>query len=183
MSLSDVPEIITDHDRKPVTCERCGTVWWVDYQDALAGMQSGKLWIKHRPVRKNQTAFLAGTLESEPYMAGLCFNCDKGIVRPPVEVESMLIARRVKHFEKLVDPENAVSYAVEEYNDEFMRTFQPEFYRWYTQERPLPAAEVDFSLLPPEFLGEEDGYEDGSRKCPHVNPPIDWSEYNPLNMP
>lgn len=172
------PIIIENHDRKPVTCENCGTVWWVDYQDAVTGMQAGSLWIKHRQAREGQTAFTPGSFKDEPYLSGLCANCDRGIVRPAIEVESMIIARRVNHFARLVDPENAASYAVEEYNEDFMRTFQPEFYSWWAfggwAQTSSPLSEVDFDLLPPELLGEEIGYGDGSRMCPHVYDQPTW---------
>lgn len=164
-----------DNGRRSVTCERCSTVWWVDYQEAVKGMQQGRMWIKHRQEREGETAFSPGEMKDVPYLSGLCSNCDRGIIRPSEEWESAHIAQRARHFARLVDPENAVSYAIEEYNDEYGRTFQPEFQAWFEAHRP--AIDVDMSLLPEEYLGEEIGLENGSTRCPHVNPPVDWTQY------
>lgn len=170
-----------DNGRRSVTCERCNSVWWVDYLEATKLMQQGRAWIKHRQERDGETAFLGGTLKSVPYLAGLCENCDRGIMRPSVEWESAHIAQRARHFFRLVDPEMAISYAIEEYEAEFRRKFQPDFARWleeFGQEQPHPFDEVDFSLLPEAFLGDEAAYVDGRKGCTlHYEPP-NWEAFN-----
>lgn len=164
-----------DNGRRKVTCQRCSTAWWVNYSEAVKAIQTGSMWIQHRTERQGETASSKGTLEEVPYLAGLCSNCDRGIMRPPVERESARIVRRAQHFARLVDPENALSYAIEEYNAEYGRTFQPEFQAWFEAHRPK--IDVDLSLLPEEFLAEEEGWGDGSPRCPHVNPPVEWGQF------
>lgn len=170
-----------DNGRRPITCDHCGRIWWVDYSQALKLMQTGRAWVAHRQVRKGETIAHTGKMEDEAYLKGLCSNCDRGIIRPTVEWETSHIGRRMRHMLAVgVDPENAASYAIEEYADEYARTFMPEFYAfWQTigwAQRPTPLADVDFNLLPPEFLGEESGLEDGSKFCPHVA--TDWERFN-----
>jgi len=182
-----------DNGRRPVTCDRCGRVWWVGYSEAVKLMQTGQAWIAHRQERVGEVdngtlGATPGKWEAVAYLKGLCDNCHHGVIRPSVEAESHHIYERTRHMLAVgVDPENATSYAIEEYQEEYARTFMPEFHSfWQTigwAQRPTPLSEVDFSLLPPEFLGEELGLEDGSPRCPHVNPPVDWTQYNGLVNP
>lgn len=171
-----------DNGRRQVTCERCNYVWWVNYQEAVEAMQGGRMWIKHRQEREGETAFLPGTWKDVAYLSGLCYNCDHGITRPSVEWETAHIAQLVKKYRAAgVDPELVADYAIEEYAAEYGRTFQPEFQAWFEDNRPgIP---VDLSLLPEEFKGEEIGWENGSPRCPHVNPPVDWTQFNNLVQP
>lgn len=171
-----------DTGRRPITCDRCGTVWWVDYSEATRLMQSGRAWIAYRQERVGETIAQTGKLEAVPYLKGTCLNCDRGVKRPDESWVMAHIGRRRRHMLAIgIEPENAATYAIEEYLTEFHQAFHPEFQKWFEDMGWVtvasPLEDVDLTQLPEEYLGEEKGLGDGGDRCPHVNKPVDWGQF------
>ncbi len=184
---NEPPEIPGEQDaeytRKPVTCDKCGRIWWVNYGDAHRALQAGKMRTASRQVRVGEVDLglvsNPGTWETEHYLAGLCEVCDFGLVKPPAEIEWLIITRhRDTMLRRGVDPELAFDYARAEYEQDYQATFNPEYAEWNATigwalaEHPF---DIDWSQLPEAFQGLERGLGDGSPKCPHVS-----NQYGPL---